>query len=34
MIGQGKVKGEAIPDMKALSTWVGGREVFHAPGYE
>jgi predicted amidohydrolase YtcJ len=25
---------EAIRDMKALSTWVGGREVFHAPGYE
>ena len=23
---------ETIRDMKALSTWVGGREVFHAPG--
>ena len=21
-------------DMKALSTWVGGREVYRAPGYE
>jgi predicted amidohydrolase YtcJ len=28
------VKPEAIRDMKALSTWVGGREVYHAPGYE
>ena len=28
------VKPETIRDMKALSTWVGGREVFHAPGYE
>jgi predicted amidohydrolase YtcJ len=28
------VKPEAIRDMKALSTWVGGREVFRAPGYE
>jgi predicted amidohydrolase YtcJ len=28
------VKPEAIRDMKALSTRVGGREVFHAPGYE
>jgi hypothetical protein len=27
-------KPETIRDMKALSTWVGGREVFHAPGYE
>ena len=25
---------ETIRDMKALSTWVGGREVFHAAGYE
>jgi hypothetical protein len=24
---------EAVRDMKALSTWVGGREVYHAPGY-
>ncbi|MGA2998643.1 amidohydrolase [Bradyrhizobium sp.] len=23
-----------IRDMKALSTWVGGREVYRAPGYE
>ena len=28
------VKPETIRDMKALSTWVGGREVFHAQGYE
>jgi predicted amidohydrolase YtcJ len=28
------VKPEAIRDMKALSTWVGGREVYRAPGYE
>ena len=28
------VKPEVIRDMKALSTWVGGREVFHAAGYE
>ena len=28
------MKPEAIRDMKALSTWVGGREVFRAPGYE
>src|SRR5579872_4254883 len=28
------VKVEAIRDMKALSTWVGGREVYRAPGYE
>src|SRR5579871_6074283 len=27
-------KPEAIRDMKALSTWVGGREVYRAPGYE
>jgi predicted amidohydrolase YtcJ len=27
-------KPEAVRDMKALSTWVGGREVYHAPGYE
>jgi predicted amidohydrolase YtcJ len=27
-------KPETIRDMKALSTWVGGREVYHAPGYE
>ena len=25
---------EAIRDMKALSTWVGGREVYHAPGFD
>jgi predicted amidohydrolase YtcJ len=25
---------ETIRDMKALSTWVGGREVYHAEGYE
>jgi predicted amidohydrolase YtcJ len=25
-------KPEAVRDMKALSTWVGGREVYHAPG--
>jgi len=25
-------KPEAIRDIKALSTWVGGREVYHAPG--
>jgi predicted amidohydrolase YtcJ len=25
---------EAVRDMKALSTWVGGREVYHAPGYD
>jgi predicted amidohydrolase YtcJ len=25
---------ETIRDMKALSTWVGGREVYRAPGYE
>jgi predicted amidohydrolase YtcJ len=24
---------EQIRDMKALSTWVGGREVYRAPGY-
>jgi hypothetical protein len=28
------VKPEVIRDMKALSTWVGGREVFHAAGFE
>jgi predicted amidohydrolase YtcJ len=28
------VKPEAIRDMKALSTWVGGREVYHAAGSE
>ena len=28
------VKPEVIRDMKALSTWVGGREVFRALGYE
>jgi predicted amidohydrolase YtcJ len=28
------VKPETIRDMKALATWVGGREVYHAPGYE
>ncbi len=28
------VKPETIRDMKALSTWVGGREVYRAPGYE
>ncbi len=28
------VKPEAIRDMKALSTWVGGREVYRAAGYE
>jgi predicted amidohydrolase YtcJ len=27
-------KPEAVRDMKALSTWVGGREVYHAPGYD
>jgi predicted amidohydrolase YtcJ len=27
-------KPEAIRDMKALSTWVGGREVYRAPGYD
>jgi predicted amidohydrolase YtcJ len=27
-------KPEALRDMKALSTWVGGREVYHAPGYD
>jgi len=27
-------KPETIRDMKALSTWVGGHEVFHAPGYD
>jgi predicted amidohydrolase YtcJ len=27
-------KPETIRDMKALSTWVGGREVFHAQRYE
>jgi hypothetical protein len=27
-------KPETIRDMKALSTWVGGREVYHAPGYD
>ena len=27
-------KPEAIRDMKALSTWVGGREVYRAQGYE
>jgi predicted amidohydrolase YtcJ len=27
-------KPEVIRDMKALSTWVGGREVYRAPGYE
>ncbi|HLJ00452.1 MAG TPA: amidohydrolase [Bradyrhizobium sp.] len=25
---------ETIRDMKALSTWVGGREVFHGAGFE
>ena len=28
------VKVEAIRNMKALATWVGGREVYHAQGYE
>jgi predicted amidohydrolase YtcJ len=28
------VKPEIIRDMKALATWVGGRETYHAPGYE
>lgn len=28
------VKLDAIRDMKALATWVGGREVYRAPGYE
>ena len=28
------VKPEIIRDMKALSTWVGGREVYRAPGYD
>jgi predicted amidohydrolase YtcJ len=28
------VKPEIIRDMKALSTWVGGREVYRAQGYE
>ncbi|MGA8318339.1 MAG: amidohydrolase family protein [Bradyrhizobium sp.] len=28
------VKPETIRDMKALSTWVGGREVYRAQGYE
>src|SRR5579871_5076175 len=28
------IKPETIRDMKALSTWVGGREVFHAPAYD
>lgn len=28
------VKPQAIRDMKALSTWVGGREVYRAAGYE
>jgi predicted amidohydrolase YtcJ len=28
------VKPESIRDMKALSTWVGGREVYRAQGYE
>jgi hypothetical protein len=28
------VKPEAIRDMKALATWVGGREVYRAQGYE
>jgi predicted amidohydrolase YtcJ len=27
-------KPEAVRDMKALSTWVAGREVYHAPGYD
>jgi predicted amidohydrolase YtcJ len=27
-------KPAAVRDMKALSTWVGGREVYHAPGYD
>jgi predicted amidohydrolase YtcJ len=27
-------KPETIRDMKALSTWVGGREVYHGEGYE
>ena len=27
-------KPETIRDMKALSTWVGGHEVYRAPGYE
>jgi predicted amidohydrolase YtcJ len=28
------VKPEAIRDMTALATWVGGREVFHAANYQ
>jgi predicted amidohydrolase YtcJ len=28
------VNAEAIRDMKALSTWVGGREVYHAPSFD
>jgi predicted amidohydrolase YtcJ len=28
------VKPEAIRDIRALATWVGGREVFHLAGYE
>ena len=27
-------KPETIRDMKALSTWVGGHEVYRAPGFE
>jgi hypothetical protein len=27
-------KPEAVRDIKALSTWVGGREAYHAPGYD
>jgi len=27
-------KPETIRDMKSLSTWVGGREVYRAQGYE
>ncbi len=28
------VKPETLRDIKALSTWVGGREVYRAPGFE
>ena len=28
------VKPETIRDMKALSTWVGGHEVYRAEGYQ
>jgi predicted amidohydrolase YtcJ len=28
------VKPETIRDMRALATWVGGREVYRAPGYQ